>query len=83
MLHIFFSASHLVLYITTGTHKKHEKFLKSKHFGNKIENLAKKKDKKREDLKCEPCIKGDLAVDPSVKVFYILGPFTHITIKAK
>ena len=83
MLHIIFSASHLVLHITTGTRKKHEKFLKSKLFGKKIENLAKKKGKKREDLKCEPCIKGDLAMEPSVKVFYILGPFTHITIKAR
>ena len=34
--------------------KKHKKFLKSKDFGKRIENLA-KKGQKRNNLKCEPC----------------------------
>ena len=35
MLHIFFPASHLVLYMRTGANKKAEKINKSKYFGKK------------------------------------------------
>ena len=66
MLHIFFPASHLVLYMTTWANKKAEKINKSKYFGKKNENLA-KKGQKRENLKCKPCFYLILA--PSLSPF--------------